>query len=113
MRSNSPGTRSGVRFGLTFPEAMLMILMCATANSFAHPLAFEGQTNVGRIQLAGSVLYDSLHGTYRVTGSGENMWGDEDAFFFVWRRVSGDLILKTSVSWEGQGKHRAPGKPDG
>jgi Tol biopolymer transport system component len=79
--------------------------MCATVNSFAHPGMFESETNVGRTQLAGSVKYDSLRGTYRVTGSGGNMWGNEDAFFFVWRRTSGDVTMKTSVAWEGEGMH--------
>ncbi len=72
---------------------------------------FEGKTDLGRVSLPGSVQYDSAKGVYRVTGSGENMWGDKDAFFFLWRKVNGDLTLKTSIAWEGKGKnpHRKAG----
>jgi TolB protein len=72
---------------------------------------FEGKTDVGRATLAGSVQHDSARQTYRVTGSGENMWGSEDAFFFFWRQVNGDVTLRTCIAWEGKGKnpHRKAG----
>jgi hypothetical protein len=39
------------------------------------------------------------------------MWGSEDAFFYLWRKVQGDLALTTTVTWEGKGKqpHRKAG----
>lgn len=72
---------------------------------------FDGKNDVGRVTLPGSVQYDATAHVYRVTGSGENMWGNEDAFFFLWRRAAGDLSLSTNVSWEGGGKnpHRKAG----
>jgi TolB protein len=73
--------------------------------------AFEGKTEVGRVTRAGSVQHDPARETYRITGSGENMWGSEDAFFFVWRKAKGDVTLKTHIAWEGKGKnpHRKAG----
>jgi TolB protein len=72
---------------------------------------FEGQTDVGVVTRAGSADYDAVRDIYRITGSGENMWGNADAFFFVWRRVNGDVKLRTAVAWEEKGTnpHRKGG----
>ena len=40
-----------------------------------------------------------------MTASGENMWGAEDAFYFAWRKVSGDLIMTADITFVGQGKN--------
>jgi WD40 repeat protein len=39
------------------------------------------------------------------------MWGNKDAFFYVWRRVNGDVALRAGIGWEGKGKnpHRKAG----
>jgi tricorn protease-like protein len=57
------------------------------------------------------MLFDPGKGEYRLTGSGENMWGAKDAFHFAWRRLSGDLILTAEVSFpEREGNaHRKAG----
>ena len=75
------------------------------------PGAFESTTDIGKIDLPGAAGFDSAKGLYRVTGSGENMWGNIDAFHFVWKKVSGDLELSADVSWQGTGKnaHRKAG----
>jgi TolB protein len=72
---------------------------------------FEGQGDVGETRRAGSMLFDPGKGEYRLTGSGENIWGAQDAFHFAWRRLSGDLILTTEVSFpEREGNpHRKAG----
>jgi len=66
---------------------------------------FEGQTDIGKIKFPGSVQFNKSDKTYRITGSGENIWGNEDAFFYYWRKVQGDLTLKADITWEGKGKH--------
>jgi TolB protein len=60
---------------------------------------FEDQGDVGQTRRPGSMLFDPGNGEYRVTGSGENMWGAKDAFHLTWRRLSGDLILTAEVSF--------------
>src|SRR4029077_8438043 len=42
--------------------------------------------------------------SYFVTGGGKNMWGQEDAFHFVWKRMSGDVALTASIRWPNPGK---------
>jgi TolB protein len=57
--------------------------------------------DIGDVGAAGSVSFDD--GSYRVTGSGYNMWFGEDAFHFVWTKVEGDLSLSADISFEGVG----------
>jgi Tol biopolymer transport system component len=92
-------------------QVLPLVLMCAAGTAYAAPGTFEGQNDIGRITRPGSVHHDPTRDTYRITGSGENMWGNEDAFFYLWRRVQGDLALTTTIAWEGKGKqaHRKAG----
>jgi hypothetical protein len=62
---------------------------------------FESSTDVGATPKAGSIEYRD--GAYRITGGGANMWGAEDAFHFLWKRMSGDVTLEADVRFEGQG----------
>ena len=63
---------------------------------------FEGQTDVGKAR-PGSATYDVATQTYRVAGSGQNMWADHDDFHFVWKRLKGDFILTARVRFLGKG----------
>jgi TolB protein len=87
-----------------------MLIGCLTMTA-GDLRGFEGRTDVGRVHLPGSAQYDSAGDVYRITGSGENMWGSSDAFFFLWRKVNGDVTMKTTVGWAGEGKnpHRKAG----
>ncbi|MFC1650995.1 hypothetical protein ACFL2X_05440 [Candidatus Latescibacterota bacterium] len=44
---------------------------------------FEGNSDVGDVQLKGSVVFDVNSNEYIITGSGENMWGSVDGFYYV------------------------------
>jgi TolB protein len=66
---------------------------------------FEGHGDIGPVQHKGSAAYDDASRTYRLTGSGENMWAASDAFHFAWKRVSGDVSLAADVRLEGPGKN--------
>lgn len=96
---------SFVPFVQSSPAVILVLLLLMVGIGYGGSINFEGYTSVGKVGLAGSVESDSSRGAYRITGSGENMWGNEDAFFYVWRKVQGDLALRTSIEWEGKGKH--------
>jgi Tol biopolymer transport system component len=75
------------------------------------PVEFEGRSDVGKITLPGSLEVDAAKGQIRMTGSGANMWASLDAFYFAWRRISGDLELTSLVDWPDEGKqaHRKAG----
>ena len=80
----------------------------STANAYSPDSAsslgiFEGNGDVGTVLHAGSAEYDQQTKTYTVTGSGENMWFGNDAFQFVWKKVSGDVTITADVSLVGTG----------
>jgi TolB protein len=65
--------------------------------------AFDTRGDVGVTPKTGSVAYDPATGEYRVTGGGANIWAAEDAMYFVWKRVSGDVTLTADVRFLGAG----------
>jgi TolB protein len=91
---------------------LLCVCMLGTAPAQETPVGiFEGQSDVGKVDLKGSIAFDASKQQYRVTGSGENVWGTRDAFHFGWKRASGDLVLSAQIEWVGAGKqaHRKAG----
>jgi TolB protein len=64
---------------------------------------FEGHTDVGTVLHPGSADYDPVKHTYMLTGSGENMWAKTDAFQFVWKKVSGDVMLTADIAFPTKG----------
>ena len=72
---------------------------------------FTAQSDVGRVRHAGSASYDAAREEYVLAGSGRNMWDSSDAFHFVWKRLSGDFVLRARVRFIGAGveEHRKIG----
>lgn len=66
---------------------------------------FEETADIGGPGITGSATWDPSTDRYTVAGSGENMWFDRDGFRFVWRRVSGDFVIRTRVAFAGEGGH--------
>jgi len=83
----------------------------AWAENAASLGVFQRASDVGDVNHPGSARYDAGTQTYRVTGSGANVWGNVDAFQFLWRELSGDVSVTAEVRWEGQGRnpHRKAG----
>ena len=65
---------------------------------------FEGSQDVGAVLHPGSVQFDEEIGLYTVAGSGKNMWAREDAFYYVWKKASGDLSLTADIVFPNSGK---------
>ncbi len=72
---------------------------------------FEASTDVGDVGHPGGAEYDADDETYVVTGGGENMWFDSDAFHFLYKEASGDVALASDVVITGTGgnPHRKAG----
>src|SRR5262245_60675471 len=72
---------------------------------------FEGHGDIGGPKLAGSAEYDSEKQEFTLTGAGTNMWFGRDQFHFVWKKLSGDFILRTRLEFVGKGAvaHRKAG----
>jgi len=60
---------------------------------------FDDHGDVGTVLHRGSVDYDGAHKIYTIAGSGENMWLAQDAFQFVWKKVSDDVMLTADISF--------------
>ncbi len=64
---------------------------------------FEGHGDVGKVVHAGSVTFDPAKKSYAMRASGHNMWATDDAFHFVWKKVSGDATIAADIAWENTG----------
>ncbi len=62
---------------------------------------FAEQADIGSVAKPGSVNFDPADGEYLITGGGENMWFTNDAFHFVWVKMSGDLTLAADIKFSG------------
>ncbi|MFO8000896.1 MAG: biopolymer transporter TolR [Marinilabilia sp.] len=66
---------------------------------------FTQHNDIGKVNIPGHAEYDPESQTYSITGSGENIWFDEDAFHFAWREVSGNFILRARMSFDSDEQH--------
>jgi hypothetical protein len=85
---------------LSFIGITLFILLLSFVNA-PEMGVFEGITNVGNPKLKGSINYDKDAGMYTLTGAGENIWANNDEFFFAWKKVTGDFTMSTKLKFEG------------
>jgi TolB protein len=60
---------------------------------------FEGQSDVGSVTPAGTLVYDAAEHTYTIAAAGANLWSTVDAFHFVWKKVSGDVSLTSDIDF--------------
>jgi len=64
---------------------------------------FSEQADIGNVAKAGSISFDPATGKYLIAGGGGNMWSTNDAFHFVWVKMSGDLTLAADIKFQGTG----------
>ena len=72
---------------------------------------FEGHGDIGAPTNAGSASYNAAEQSYRLAGSGVNMWSTNDQFQFAWKQMNGDFIVRARVEFVGKGveEHRKIG----
>jgi len=97
---------------LGFSLALLLLMRISVAKTetgiaSTQPVlgAFEAESDVGDVRRPGSAEFDAAERRYRITASGANIWGKQDAFHFVWRRAGGDLTMTADIQFVGQGKN--------
>jgi TolB protein len=87
-----------------FPTTVLLCLSAELASADPASLGiFSHQRDIGNVARPGSVTFTPATGEYLVAGGGENMWFTNDAFHFVWTRMSGDFTLTADVKFIGTG----------
>ena len=82
---------------------LAMVWLSPIAPGQNPPSFFKDHSDIGATKHAGSFELDPSRGGYAVTGGGTNMWFTEDAFHFVWKKVSGDVMLAADIAFEGTG----------
>ena len=86
------------------------IALLAVAAAGQNLGIFEGAGDVGKPSHPGSVSFDADRKEYRITGGGNNMWGPRDDFFFVWKKMTGDVAITATLKIvTGGNAHRKAG----
>jgi TolB protein len=65
----------------------------------------ENHGDVGSVRHAGSCAYDPARQSYTIAGAGANIWGEQDAFQFAWRRMRGNFIVTARAEFLGSGSN--------
>jgi len=102
----------GRLLGLTAAGSFVLLTVWVNGCSRTRDLGvFTSSVDVGEVLHPGEGTFDSTRGEYRISASGENIWGTRDAFHFLFREAKGDLVLESSVRFEGDGgdPHRKGG----
>ena len=60
---------------------------------------FEGHSDVGAVTPPGTASQDPASGDYSVTAAGANVWARVDAFHYLWKKMSGDMVLTADVTF--------------
>ena len=84
---------------------VLLAALCCVGNLCGEEILglFENHGEVGKPGKAGSIAFDAVTQVYLVAGGGLNMWGTNDDFHFVWKRLSGDCSLAADIEMLGAG----------
>lgn len=67
---------------------------------------FTNSSDIGDCKLKGYMTYDEKKDIYTLTGSGTNLWGDTDAFYFAWKELEGNFSINSNIAFEGEGVNR-------
>src|SRR5208337_630594 len=108
-RHGAPRLREAWRWlGALSACTFLATIIAASSGSVGD---LEHEIDIGGPLRAGSASYDASRGEYRITGGGANMWGQTDAFHFLYRQASGDLTLSAAVRFpqSGGNEHKKAG----
>jgi TolB protein len=96
----------GGRLARMRPCKGLFIFMLLAGGVQAAPVGmFTDVSNVGAVNRAAEASYEPGAGIYTVGASGDNIWGERDAFGFVWKAMSGDAAFAAHIELQGTGGH--------
>ena len=60
---------------------------------------FTNAADIGAPPLKGSAEYDATARTYKITGTGTDIWGKADQFHYVWREMSGNFSVSATTKF--------------
>ncbi len=90
----------------------LLLTFLLAASAFAqtgNTGIFTHSDNVGDPPLKGGAEFDASTGQYKITGSGSDIWGKADQFYYVSREMSGNFAVTATAKFltEGIGHRKA------
>ena len=91
---------------------LIILLISYTCKAQNHILGiFDSHTDIGNVSKTGTVEFNTNSEEYKIGGSGHNMWENTDSFHFVWKKLTGDFIIKANFNFIGEGvnPHRKVG----
>ena len=92
---------------------LLLILLINYTCIAQNPILgiFDGHTDIGNLSKTGTVKFNTNSEEYKIGGSGHNMWENIDDFHFVWKKLTGNFIIKANFNFIGEGvnPHRKVG----
>jgi TolB protein len=80
--------------------SIVMIVSCTKTTDYG---IFTRSADIGNPKVKGSIVYEHQSGEYRLSGGGENIWGERDEFHFMYNEIEGDFILSARVKFIGNG----------
>lgn len=83
--------------------ACVILGMSLSWTGIPGPGIFEGSADIGDLKHPGSVKFDAGEQSYTISASGTNMWFNTDEFYFVWKKMSGNVSLVADIAWLSQG----------
>ena len=80
------------------------VMFTAISNmGYAQIGEFKEYTHVGTPEKKGVVSYDAENQQYTLEGASGNMWGPNDDFHFLWKKMKGNFILQALVEFGPKG----------
>jgi TolB protein len=107
-----PNIFYGIHLKLPVFLMMFSVIFFTHLDSNAQSLGiFDNNSDVGLVTHDGAARFIQDSSEYRITGGGANIWGQKDAFQYLWKKDSGDFSLTTRIRWIADGKnaHRKAG----
>jgi hypothetical protein len=80
---------------------LILVALAAGLTETSKLGIFTDEGSVGQTPPGCAARYDVATGEYRITGGGANVWATSDAFYYVWKRISGDVTLSADLQWVG------------
>ena len=88
-----------------FLQLVLAYVSCQAIGQTSPVGVFQFHTDIGNPKNKGSVDYDPLLQSYKLKGSGYNIWFNRDEFHYAYNTLKGDFILTANFEFKDSGSH--------
>ena len=99
LRENTP-FKQGItgRFKLLLTVLFFQLLLNSSFGQ-TYKTGIFSNADIGNPRIPGSVMFNLVDQSYKLTGSGSNIWFAKDEFQFAYRKIKGDFILTANFEF--------------